>query len=70
MYAHELPTQERVAPRASVRQATHEQVTILEAIAEDRSEEEEDQCNCGEIIDFPCWPCVRDGKKELPGEDR
>lgn len=23
-------------------------------------------CDCSDRIDFPCWPCVRDGQKELP----
>lgn len=69
MYANELPTQNDVAPRATTRKASHEQKTLLAAIAESRSEEDQqEECNCGELIDFPCWPCVRDGKKELPGE--
>jgi hypothetical protein len=26
-----------------------------------------DDCDCAELSDgFPCWPCVRDGHKELP----
>lgn len=25
------------------------------------------ECDCGELSDdFPCWPCVRDGKREFP----
>lgn len=25
------------------------------------------ECDCAELAgDFPCWPCVRDGKRELP----
>jgi len=28
---------------------------------------ERDECDCAELSDdFPCWPCVRDGKRELP----
>ena len=28
---------------------------------------EPDECDCAELSDdFPCWPCVRDGKRELP----
>ena len=28
---------------------------------------EHTECDCDELSDdFPCWPCVRDGKKELP----
>ena len=29
--------------------------------------EEHDECDCVNLSDnFPCWPCVRDGKRELP----
>ncbi|ELZ92884.1 hypothetical protein C440_12224 [Haloferax mucosum ATCC BAA-1512] len=29
--------------------------------------EEHDECDCAELSDdFPCWPCVRDGNRELP----
>ncbi|WP_254767568.1 SWIM zinc finger family protein [Salinilacihabitans rarus] len=28
---------------------------------------EPEECDCAELSDdFPCWPCVRDGKRELP----
>jgi hypothetical protein len=28
---------------------------------------ESGECDCAESLgDFPCWPCVRDGKQELP----
>lgn len=27
------------------------------------------ECDCEELRgDFPCWPCVRDGQRDLPGE--
>ena len=29
-----------------------------------------DDCRCaGSTVDFPCWPCVRDGVQELPDTD-
>ncbi|PHQ39906.1 hypothetical protein DJ69_03700 [Halorubrum persicum] len=29
--------------------------------------EESGECDCAELSDdFPCWPCVRDGRQELP----
>lgn len=28
--------------------------------------EPDDECNCGDLLDLPCWPCVRDGRRELP----
>lgn len=29
--------------------------------------EKPDECDCAGLSDdFPCWPCVRDGKRELP----
>jgi len=28
---------------------------------------ESEECDCTKLSDdFPCWPCVRDGKRELP----
>ncbi|GAA5049469.1 SWIM zinc finger family protein [Haladaptatus pallidirubidus] len=32
------------------------------------SEDEDDaeDCDCDGLGDFPCWPCVRTGRKELP----
>jgi|GEM_PF-544733 len=43
-------------------------------IAEERREDgagvieaEHEDCDCAELSDdFPCWPCVRDGRRELP----
>lgn len=30
-------------------------------------EAEREGCDCAELTDdFPCWPCVRDGRRELP----
>ncbi|WP_348609989.1 SWIM zinc finger family protein [Halobaculum rarum] len=30
-------------------------------------ESEPDECDCDDLHhNFPCWPCVRDGKRELP----
>ena len=33
----------------------------------------DEECDCGDLSDFPCWPCYRDGKRELPdrsGDDK
>ncbi|WP_458210984.1 SWIM zinc finger family protein [Haladaptatus sp. NG-SE-30] len=27
-----------------------------------------EDCNCEGLDGFPCWPCVRTGRKELPNE--
>lgn len=33
--------------------------------------ERPDDCDCPDDPDgFPCWPCVRDGYRELPSDDR
>ncbi|WP_266083083.1 SWIM zinc finger family protein [Haladaptatus caseinilyticus] len=29
-------------------------------------EDEPDHCGCDGLGDFPCWPCVRTERKELP----
>ena len=30
-------------------------------------EAEREECDCAELSDdFPCWPCVREGRRELP----
>ncbi|WP_231188389.1 SWIM zinc finger family protein [Haladaptatus sp. DYF46] len=34
--------------------------------SEDEDDIEPDDCDCDGLGDFPCWPCVRTGQKELP----
>ncbi|SIR94892.1 hypothetical protein SAMN05421858_4771 [Haladaptatus litoreus] len=34
--------------------------------SEDDNDTEPDNCDCDGLGDFPCWPCVRAGQKELP----
>jgi hypothetical protein len=34
--------------------------------SEDKDEAEPDNCDCDGLGGFPCWPCVRTGRKELP----
>ncbi|SIR92087.1 hypothetical protein SAMN05421858_4535 [Haladaptatus litoreus] len=31
-----------------------------------KDETEPEDCDCDGLGDFPCWPCVRTGRKELP----
>ncbi|SIR92454.1 hypothetical protein SAMN05421858_4572 [Haladaptatus litoreus] len=41
----------------------------LEAFpSEDDNDVEPEDCDCDGLGDFPCWPCVRTGRKELPNE--
>ncbi|SIR96235.1 hypothetical protein SAMN05421858_4778 [Haladaptatus litoreus] len=40
---------------------------MLEAFPSEDEDEPED-CDCDSLGDFPCWPCVRAGRKELPNE--
>ncbi|MFH5802246.1 hypothetical protein [Haladaptatus sp. CMAA 1911] len=35
---------------------------------EDDTKSEDCDCDCDGLEDFPCWPCVRTGCKELPNE--
>jgi hypothetical protein len=40
----------------------------LESFVTDR-DDDSPECDCDELSgDFPCWPCVRDGRRDLPGE--
>ena len=34
--------------------------------SEDEDDAEPEDCDCECLGDFPCWPCVRMGRKELP----
>ena len=34
--------------------------------SEDEDDAEPEDCDCDGLGDFPCWPCVRTGRKELP----
>ncbi|MCO8245444.1 SWIM zinc finger family protein [Haladaptatus sp. AB643] len=34
--------------------------------SEDDNETEPEDCGCDGLGDFPCWPCVRTRRKELP----
>lgn len=27
-----------------------------------------DECDCAELEEFPCWECVRTGRKNLPND--
>ncbi|GKZ16098.1 hypothetical protein HAL_39790 [Haladaptatus sp. T7] len=33
--------------------------------SEDDNDSEPENCDCDSLDDFPCWPCVRAGRKEL-----
>lgn len=45
-------------------------VTLEEfAITDERDDDRPEDCDCAELSgDFPCWLCVRDGRRDLPGE--
>jgi hypothetical protein len=45
--------------------------TLEEFGSDDRDDDRPDECDCDELSgDFPCWPCVRDGRRDLPeGEE-
>ncbi|WP_227378367.1 SWIM zinc finger family protein [Haladaptatus halobius] len=38
----------------------------LEAFPSEDGEAEQEKCDCDGLNGFPCWPCVRTGRKELP----
>lgn len=35
-----------------------------DAVDKARQRDADDDCDC--VEDFPCWPCYRDGKRDLP----
>jgi hypothetical protein len=38
---------------------------------DDRDDDRPEDCDCDELSgDFPCWPCVRDSRRELPSDVR
>ncbi len=50
---------------AAVENATHD--GALEAFSsENEDDTEPGDCDCNGLGGFPCWPCVRTGRKELP----
>ncbi|WP_175609794.1 hypothetical protein [Haladaptatus litoreus] len=54
---------------AAVENATDD--GTLEAFPSKDDEDNEDdtesaECDCDGLGDFPCWPCVRTGRTELP----
>ncbi|SIR89579.1 SWIM zinc finger [Haladaptatus litoreus] len=38
----------------------------LTAFPSDDDDAEPEDCDCDGLNGFPCWPCVRTGRKELP----
>lgn len=50
--------------------ATDGGVTLAEfATTDERDDDRPEDCHCAELSgDFPCWLCVRDGRRDLPGE--
>ncbi|WP_458190955.1 SWIM zinc finger family protein [Haladaptatus sp. NG-WS-4] len=49
---------------AAVENATEE--GTLNAFPTEDDETEPEDCDCEGLGDFPCWPCVRMGRKDLP----
>ncbi|MFH5800399.1 SWIM zinc finger family protein [Haladaptatus sp. CMAA 1911] len=49
---------------AAVETATKDRT--LDAFPSEDDESELEDCDCEGLGDFPCWPCVRTGHKELP----
>jgi hypothetical protein len=50
---------------AAVENATDDG-TLDAFLSEDDDETKPEECDCADLGDFPCWPCVRMGRKELP----
>ncbi|ODR80044.1 hypothetical protein BG842_02980 [Haladaptatus sp. W1] len=49
---------------AAVEDATDD--GTLDAFPPEDNETEPEDCDCDGLGDFPCWPCVRTGRKEPP----
>ncbi|SIR99058.1 hypothetical protein SAMN05421858_5041 [Haladaptatus litoreus] len=50
---------------AAVENATDDG-TLEAFLSEDDNDTEPEDCDCDGLGDFPCWPCVKTGRKELP----
>ncbi len=37
-----------------------------ELYRDDEDDAEPEECDCDGLDGFPCWPCVKSGRKELP----
>ncbi|WP_175424246.1 hypothetical protein [Haladaptatus sp. W1] len=52
---------------AAVETATDDRTVEVFPSEDDNDTEPEDcDCDCDGLGGFPCWPCVRTGRKELP----
>ncbi|WP_423747262.1 SWIM zinc finger family protein (plasmid) [Haladaptatus sp. SPP-AMP-3] len=49
---------------AAVENATDD--GTFDAFPSENDDAEPDNCDCAGLSGFPCWPCVRIGRKELP----
>ncbi|SIR98790.1 SWIM zinc finger [Haladaptatus litoreus] len=49
---------------AAVENATDD--GTLEVFPSEDNDAEPKDCDCEGLSGFPCWPCVRTGRKELP----
>ncbi|MFC7044801.1 SWIM zinc finger family protein [Halobacteriaceae archaeon GCM10025711] len=59
-----------VAIRKPVLTAATNQDVVADGgtVAGEPDKDEVDDCDCGELLgEFPCWECVRTGRRELPG---
>jgi hypothetical protein len=52
---------------AAVENATDDR-TFEAFPSEDKDDVKPEDCDCNDLNGFPCWPCVRTGRKELPNE--
>ncbi len=50
---------------AAVESATDDR-TLDAFPSENDNDAEPDNCDCDGLGGFPCWPCVRTGREELP----
>ncbi|WP_458210953.1 hypothetical protein [Haladaptatus sp. NG-SE-30] len=42
----------------------------LDAFPSEDNEDDAEDCDCDGLNGFPCWSCVKTGRKELPNEPR
>ncbi|MFH5802248.1 SWIM zinc finger family protein [Haladaptatus sp. CMAA 1911] len=49
---------------AAVETATDDRT--LDVFPSEDDDTKPEDCDCDGLGDFPCWPCVRTGRKELP----
>ena len=68
--AYDGPCKHRVA--VTIRPRILDIATKVQTVADGGvaavAQEDDEECDCDELDDFPCWHCVETGRRELPDD--